>query len=207
MLGTSPTNFVTRTELTNALKGLTGINYNVNSVSGTANTFIAGTVSSSRVFDAVVTKEELKKISEEGFIIKAKPGKTFITGHSDIAVLYGIFHYLRLLQTNQSVLNLNIISSPRLKLRMLNHWDNLNRTVERGYAGFSIWDWHKLPGFIDQRYIDYARANASIGINAVSLTNVNANAVILTAPYIQKVKALADSVTSLWHQSFFNGKI
>ena len=58
--------------------------------------------------------------------------------------------------------------------------------------GFSIWDWHKLPGFIDQRYIDYARANASIGINAVSLMNVNANAVILTAPYLQKVKALAN---------------
>jgi alpha-glucuronidase len=192
VLGSSPTNFVSRNELTNALRGLTGSNFKIDSVMGSAYTFIAGTVSSSPVFDAVVTKEELKKISEEGFIIKAKPGKTYITGHSEMAVLYGIFHYLRLLQTHQSVNNLNIISSPKLKLRMLNHWDNLNRTVERGYAGFSIWDWHKLPGFIDQRYIDYARANASIGINAVSLTNVNANAVILTAPYIQKVKALAD---------------
>ena len=62
---------------------------------------------------------------------------------------------------------------------MLNHWDNLNRTVERGYAGFSIWNWHTLPGYIDQRYIDYARANASIGINGTVLTNVNANALFL----------------------------
>lgn len=75
---------------------------------------------------------------------------------------------------------------------MLNHWDNLNRTVERGYAGFSIWNWHTLPDYIDKRYIDYARANASIGINSVSLTNVNANATILTKPYLEKVKALAD---------------
>jgi alpha-glucuronidase len=106
--------------------------------------------------------------------------------------LYGVFHFLRLLQTNQSIENLNIVSVPKLKLRMLNHWDNLNRTVERGYAGFSLWDWHKLPGYIDKRYIDYARANASIGINAVALTNVNANATVLTKPYLQKVKALAD---------------
>ena len=72
VLGSSPTNFVTRTELTNALRGLTGSNYKVDSVSGTANTFIAGTVSSSPIFNTLVSKEEIKKIGEEGFIIKAK---------------------------------------------------------------------------------------------------------------------------------------
>ncbi|MCB0745411.1 MAG: alpha-glucuronidase, partial [Ignavibacteriae bacterium] len=77
-------------------------------------------------------------------------------------------------------------------LRVLNHWDNLDRTVERGYAGFSIWDWHKLPDYIDQRYIDYARANSSIGINGTVLTNVNANSLVLTEQYLVKVKALAD---------------
>lgn len=190
--GNSPTASVTRTELTNALKGLTGLNYQVSSKAGPANTLIVGTVSSTSIIAALVSKEELNQIGGEGFIIKAKPGKTIITGNTDIAVLYGVFHYIRLLQTNKNIAQLSIISAPKLKLRMLNHWDNLNRTVERGYAGFSIWDWHKLPGFIDQRYIDYARANASVGINAVALTNVNANAVIMTDPYIQKVKALAD---------------
>jgi alpha-glucuronidase len=146
----------------------------------------------SQILSSLVTKEELKQLGEEGFVIKAKPGKTIITGNTDVAVLYGLFHYLRLMQSNQPITNLNIISVPKLKLRMLNHWDNLNRTVERGYAGFSIWDWHRLPGFIDQRYIDYARANASIGINAVTLTNVNANALILTPAYLEKVKALAN---------------
>jgi alpha-glucuronidase len=107
-------------------------------------------------------------------------------------LLYGVFHLLRLLQTQQPIEHVNIFSAPRIKLRLLNHWDNLNRTVERGYAGFSIWNWHTLPGYIDQRYIDYARANASIGINGAVLTNVNANATFLTRPYLEKVKALAD---------------
>ncbi|MGB5460264.1 MAG: alpha-glucuronidase, partial [Eudoraea sp.] len=72
------------------------------------------------------------------------------------------------------------------------HWDNLDRTIERGYAGFSLWNWQKLPKYIDQRYKDYARANASIGINATVLTNVNANALVLTSAYLEKVAALAD---------------
>lgn len=192
ILGASPTADIARKELKTALTGLTGSRYIVNSTIAASSAFIAGTVKSSAVLSALVTKEELNLIGDEGFIIKAKPGKTFITGNTDIAVLYGIFHYLRLLQTNQQVNNLNIVSVPKLKLRMLNHWDNLNRTVERGYAGFSIWDWHRLPTFIDQRYIDYARANASIGINAVALTNVNANSIILTPAYLEKVKKLAD---------------
>ena len=74
---------------------------------------------------------------------------------------------------------------------MLNHWDNLDGTVERGYAGSSIWNWQKLPDFIDKKYIDYARANASVGINGVALINVNSNALILTPQYLEKVSALA----------------
>jgi len=131
----------------------------------------------------------------EGFIISTSllgAKKIVITANSDKGVLYGVFHFLRLLQTQQDISKLNIYSAPKLKLRLLNHWDNLNRTVERGYAGFSIWDWHKLPGYLDKRYIDYARANASIGINGTVLTNVNANATVLTETYLKKVAALAD---------------
>ena len=95
-------------------------------------------------------------------------------------------------QTHQSIQQLNIISVPKIQNRILDHWDNLNRTVERGYAGISIWNWHELPGYIDQRYIDYARANASIGINGSVLMNVNANALVLTKEYLIKVKGLAD---------------
>src|SRR5256886_16949418 len=78
----------------------------------------------------------------------------------------------------------------KLRLRLLDHWDNLDGTVERGYAGRSLWDWPHLPDSIDPRYRDYARANASLGINGTVLTNVNANATALSPEYIAKVAAL-----------------
>jgi alpha-glucuronidase len=132
----------------------------------------------------------------EGFIIQSvtvyKKPATIILANSPAGALYGAFHFLRLLQTRQDISKLNITSTPRIELRILDHWDNLNRSVERGYAGISIWNWHELPIYIDQRYIDYARANASIGINGTVLTNVNANAMILTPAYLEKVAALAN---------------
>ena len=192
VLGTSPTISIIKAELSKAFSGLTGTAYTISSSINNSMSFIAGVGSSSPILSAVITKDELSRVGNEGYIIKAKSGKTMITANTEVGLLYGIFHFLRLMQMQQSVTNLTIISSPKIKLRLLNHWDNLNRTVERGYAGFSIWDWHKLPDFIDKRYVDYARANASIGINGTVLTNVNANAVILTKPYLEKVKALAD---------------
>src|SRR5207249_5682022 len=108
-----------------------------------------------------------------------------------VGVLYGAFQLLRLLQTERPLAGLDLVSAPRLGLRLLDHWDNLNGTVERGYAGASLWEWARLPDSINPRYRDYARANASIGINGVVLTNVNANALILTPAYLVKVAALA----------------
>jgi alpha-glucuronidase len=143
----------------------------------------------------LIGETTLAGLGDEGFVIRTikHEGKNviLITGNKEAGILYGAFHFLRLLQTHQSIQQLNIVSTPKIKLRLLNHWDNLNRTVERGYAGNSIWDWQRLPGYIDQRYIDYARANASIGINGTVLTNVNANAMILTESWLQKVAALA----------------
>ena len=192
VFGSSQTIAIIKRELSLAFSGLTGSPYKIASSVNKSSTFIAGTISTSTIFSSIVTKDEAGSIGNEGFIIKTRPGKTIITANTDIGIMYGVFHYLRLMQTQQSILTLNIVSAPKIQLRILNHWDNLNRTVERGYAGFSIWDWHKLPDLIDKRYIDYARANASIGINSTVLTNVNANAVVLTKPYLEKVKALAD---------------
>ena len=76
---------------------------------------------------------------------------------------------------------------------MLDHWDNLDGSIERGYAGRSLWRWDELPDDRRRRACaDYARANASIGINAVALNNVNASAQILTPANLRKVAALAD---------------
>lgn len=142
-------------------------------------------------------KKEFELINDEGYIIKSilvkNKNHILITAKTDTGVLYGVYNFLRLLQTNQSITNLAIVDSPKINIRMLNHWDNLNGIVERGYAGASLWNWQKLPDFIDQRYIDYARANASIGINGTVLNNVNANALILTPQYLEKVTALANT--------------
>lgn len=136
---------------------------------------------------------QLERMTSDGYVIKSTGDQIIISANSDIGLLYGTFGLLRLIQTQQSLEEVSIASEPKIQERLLNHWDNLDRTSERGYAGFSIWDWHKLPGYIDQRYLDYARANASIGINGTVLTNVNANALILTPTYLEKVKALADA--------------
>jgi alpha-glucuronidase len=134
----------------------------------------------------------MKTLESEGYIIYSTKKSIIITANTEGGVLYGVFHFLRLIQTGKSLKSLQIIEIPKVKHRILNHWDNLNRHVERGYAGQSIWDWHRLPDYIDPRYKDYARANASVGINGVSPINVNANAQSLTPQYLIKIKALAD---------------
>src|SRR5690625_5354372 len=75
---------------------------------------------------------------------------------------------------------------------MANHWDNLNRLVERGYAGLSLWEWGTLPEYRHPRYPDYARFSASIGINGVAINNVNADPRILTDSFLERVQVLAD---------------
>jgi alpha-glucuronidase len=141
-------------------------------------------------------KGYFEQIGKEGFIIKSVSvdGKNIllISANEDTGILYGVFKFLQLMKMQKSLDEINLTEAPKIDLRMLNHWDNLDRTIERGYAGFSLWNWQKLPKYIDQRYKDYARANASIGINATVLTNVNANALVLTSAYLEKVAALAD---------------
>jgi alpha-glucuronidase len=142
----------------------------------------------------LASKRHIGGIGDEGFMIRSTRlgghSVTLIAANRDIGVLYGAFAFLRLIQTRRDIAHLNITDAPKLPLRVLDHWDNLDRTVERGYAGPSIWDWASLPK-IEARYVDYARANASIGMNGVVLNNVNADPIILTPEYLRKVAALA----------------
>jgi alpha-glucuronidase len=193
--GNSSAVTVIKKELTEGLTGLTGTTPLFTNTITKDGTLLIGNAATLVRFSTGL-ENGLQQIGTEGFLIQSKTinGKKciVIAGRTDAGVLYGVFHFLKLLQTQQSIEVLNIISTPRTRLRLLNHWDNLNRTVERGYAGFSLWNWHTLPGYIDKRYTDYARANASIGINGTVLTNVNANATVLTEPYLKKVAALAN---------------
>jgi alpha-glucuronidase len=191
--GSSPTLALARSELQNGLQGLLGrrVPFLTDPAAGS---ILIGTPRSSRQIAAL--RLPLERLGREGFLLRSvrtRGGpRLLIAANEDIGVLYGVFALLRRVQTSQSLEDLAVSESPRLSLRLLNHWDNLDRSVERGYAGASLWDWHKLPGWKDPRYTDYARANASIGINGTVLTNVNANAEVLTPRYLEKVAALAD---------------
>jgi alpha-glucuronidase len=140
--------------------------------------------------------EALSGLGAEGFVVRrselAGHPVTVIAGNTDVGVLYGTFALLRQLQQHAGLEGLVLEQAPKIARRLLNHWDNLDGSVERGYAGRSLWDWASLPGTLSPRYEDYARANASLGINGTVLTNVNANAQVLTPAYLDKVRALAD---------------
>ncbi|GCC50303.1 alpha-glucuronidase [Chryseotalea sanaruensis] len=195
--GSSPTLSIASDELSRGLLGLFGSSITQNKNAGSkGNLIICGRIESPAI-KQYLQNTSASTLGNEGYTIqtitKDKQKITLIAANEDIGVLYGVFHLLRLIQTEQPIHQLAVTEIPKIKLRVLNHWDNLDRTVERGYAGFSLWNWHKLPQYIDQRYLDYARANASIGINGTVLTNVNANANILTEDYLKKVEALANA--------------
>ena len=128
----------------------------------------------------------------EGFRIRHEDNKITLTSPTETGLLYAAYHLLRMQETGQNVVEAQTTENPAYNLRILNHWDNMDRTVERGYAGQSLWNWEELPNTLSDRYKEYARANASIGINGTVLNNVNASPKILSAEYLQKVKALAD---------------
>lgn len=158
-----------------------------------AGAIVFGTPKSPRI---AALRLPLRAVGKEGYVIRSvtiadKP-VTVIAGNTSVGALYGAFRFLKLVQLGEPIDKLDIADKPKLDLRLLNHWDNLDRHVERGYAGQSLWDWQKLPGYADPRYTDYARANASIGINGTVLNNVNSNADILTEPFLKKVAKLAD---------------
>jgi alpha-glucuronidase len=132
-----------------------------------------------------------KAIKGDGFRID----KNRIQANTDIGILYGVYELMRRQQTGENIYE--EVCNPSYERRILNHWDNLDGTIERGYAGSSIF-WRKGKDSLTVTYTDkqlwqeYARANASIGINGSVLNNVNASPAILTADYLKKTKEIAD---------------
>ena len=190
---TSTTRTVIINEISTALASMLGVQPDFNTSS--PNLIISKLTDLSEI-----ERNQLKdvtKIELEGFLIQTinieNKNVLVIAGLNKTGLLYGTYYLLKQMQQNKPLSNIRVLENPKIQKRLLNHWDNLDRTVERGYAGFSLWDWHLLPQLIKQEYIDYARANASIGINGTVLTNVNASASILQENYIEKVKALADA--------------
>lgn len=136
--------------------------------------------------------ETHRRLGKEGYTIRTSEGKTVLEAATEQGLLYATYHLLRLQAEGADCTRLDIREKPAFDIRVLNHWDNLDGTVERGYAGRSLWKWEELTDSVPVRYREYARANASVGINGTVLNNVNASAGILSAGYLQKVRKLAD---------------
>ena len=159
--------------------------------------------------------KSMKALPDGSFSITIQAGTPTIQSASEVGLLYGAYHLIRMQQTGANVRDTALVEQPSYNIRILNHWDNLNGTIERGYAGRSIFwrnsadqmrrnadgevneedllhpkDAPEIPSV--DRLRDYARANASIGINAYVPDNVNASPKVLTAEYLQEVRKMAD---------------
>lgn len=188
----SPTLRVAQDELIQTISALTGQQLTA-SKQVSAGSIVVGTPKAPQLAQFAPS---LKGLAKDGYSIEQRKikGRTalVVLGNTELGALYGCYALLRHLQSHQPLAAVALKSAPKINRRLLNHWDNLDGSVERGYAGTSLWKWDELPATLSPRYKEYARANASIGINGTVLNNVNANAQILTAPYLHKVKALAD---------------
>lgn len=131
--------------------------------------------------------------AEEGFRIRVVPERgAVVTAPDGRGLLYGAYALLRMHDAGADTVGADVVENPAYALRMLNHWDNLDGTVERGYAGRSIWHWDALPDTVSPQIAEYGRRCAAVGINAAVLNNVNASPQILSGEYLSKVKAVAD---------------
>lgn len=161
---------------------------------------VAGTLVMATVDNPVLKDFNLSALlsscGDEGYVIKnfvVKGGSVLVmAANNQAGLLYGTFGLIRMMQTGDKLDGLEVIETPSYHLRMLNHWDNLNGTVERGYAGHSIW-WNRTEdeAALNKDYTIYARANASVGINGTVLNNVNAAPEVLTTEYLQRYAAIA----------------
>jgi alpha-glucuronidase len=170
---------------------------------------IVGTPASSPLVRDAIGAADLTAAGPEGYVIRSVGGRTVIAGNTEVAALYGTYAFLRRIQTQQPIADLQVVSAPKIKHRHLNYWE-----TERLYAGNNaagtgglngengaVFDFaatgasaaRNLPLILD-RYIVVARALASVGINGITINNVNANNVYLTPAYIAQEAALADAL-------------
>jgi alpha-glucuronidase len=141
---------------------------------------------------------DFNQLNDDGYVIKSvtagRRNTIFIVGKKDKGVLYGTFQFLRLMQTRENLQQLDIVENPKNQLRMLNQWDNMDGSIERGYAGNSIF--YKDYQFSDElnRIEDYARLLASVGINGIAINNVNVHKEetnLITSSLLTKVAEVA----------------
>ena len=188
-------------ELEYGIKSMLAVTPTVHSYPVKNPSIILGTYQDISVEDYDISPELFEKMNEEGYLLKtvsrAESTKSdiLLIGKSDQGVLYATYHLLRLLQSRKSILSLDIIDAPKNQLRMINQWDNMDGSVERGYSGNTIF--YNKSDFTDDfdRIKDYARMLSSTGINAISINNVNVwdfETNLITGRFLPKVTKVAN---------------
>ena len=180
-------------ELKKGLAGILGIKPVVSEGSSKTAGLLMGTIAGNKELEGLVGKEKVQ-LEEEGFIIKLITEKNskrlLVAGRTDKGLMYGIFRLLRLIQTETAIETLPRLENPINQLRMVNHWDNIDGSIERGYAGRSnFFKNNKITKNLS-RISDYARLMASVGINAIAINNVNVHefeTLLITDKYIKDV--------------------
>lgn len=185
-------------ELVANIETILGITPQVSQKPSTASYIHIGTMGSADWSAYGVANEELAALQKDGYIIRstrrAEVGQLLLIGGSDAGVLYGVFDLFRRIRTGQMD-ELKLIENPRYSIRMINQWDNVDGSIERGYAGKSIfYEDHKIVKDVT-RVRDYARLLASVGINAISINNVNVHDIettFITRKQLPDVARIAD---------------
>ena len=193
---TSPLAISARDELIHGLSNLLARNI-PNAPTVTKNgAIVVGDLAASPIVANLGLDVELNALGDEGFIIRS----TIISGKNVIAIagktargaLYGSFAFLRMLQSHSSLARLDISDEPTNKLRQIQDWTNWDGSIERGYAGNSILHVSQLPSHVNPRVRIHARALAALGINGITLNNVNAQKDWIMTVNLPKVQTIAN---------------
>ena len=134
------------------------------------------------------------RIRKEGYELLEQDGCLQLLAGDEKGLLYGVFHLLRLISMEKDLRGISLLCNPDNPLRMLNHWDNMDGSIERGYSGNSFF-FEQDRVIVDGRTRDYARLAASVGINGVVINNVNvkqAATYLITDRYFAEMKAMAE---------------
>ncbi|MCM3360917.1 alpha-glucuronidase [Niallia sp. MER TA 168] len=188
-------------ELKIALKSMLDVVPTIQQSVEDGSSIILGTYESVNLNDYGISPKLFDDLNEEGYLVKTTDDnrQVLLIGKTDKGALYAAFHFLRILQQEESLIGLEIRETPKHQLRMMNQWDNMNGSIERGYSGNSIFfnDNDFTKDFA--RIKDYARLLSSVGINAISINNVNVWEVetkLLTKEFLPKVKEVATILRS-----------
>lgn len=180
-------------ELKNGLKGILGMDLHVEKIQNSS-ALSAGIVIGlleGELADRIPSHCDL---TTEGYAIITLENQIFITGLTEAGILYGIFDFLRRVQLGENLRQLSVTENPRMNYRTLNHWDNMDSSIERGYAGNSFF-FKAEQVIVNERTVDYARLMASVGINAVTINNVNVRekaSYLITDEYLEKLVKIYD---------------